>query len=141
DERFGLKLIETERNAIGLGDGVYVLGWSAKKKRPRLRVFDPGFYFPVLEDSDEDEFPSRVHMAWEAVQDERGNYVQVDPGQPSPAGRSTPSVRRVRRITWELAPLPEGEAPRHYPWQDADDEPATVTCYMTDAVWELNDTA
>lgn len=141
-ERLPLKMLETERNAVGLGDGVYVLGWDAAKRRPRLRVFDPGFYFPVLDDSNEDDFPEKVHLAWELESDK-------------------PGTRKVRRITWELGPIgpastpgalarlvgerpvpldgdqidEEGRITRNYPWND---EPSSVTCYLTDAIWTLD---
>lgn len=114
DERFTVKLQENERNAVGLGDGVYVLGWSEAKGRPRLRIFDPGFYFPVLHDGNEDEFPDRVHIAWEYEKD-------------GSRGKET----WVRRMTWELVDL---EVPQTLPWND---EPATKTCLFTDASWKL----
>jgi hypothetical protein len=122
-ERLGLKMIETERNAVGLGDGVYVLGWSNEKNRVRLRVFDPGHYFPVLSDGNEDDFPERVHIAWEIDQPDA-------------------SKRMVRRITWELVDLTDervgggieaGTRPVAYA-----DDPATQTCLMTDATWTLD---
>lgn len=141
-ERMPLKMLETERNAVGLGDGVYVIGWDKTKRRPRLRVFDPGFYFPVLDDGNEDDFPEKVHIAWELESDK--------PGQ-----------RKVRRITWELGPIGPASSPsligrafggaptpldgdtleedgritRSYPWND---EPSSVTCYLTDAIWTLD---
>lgn len=143
DERLGLKMIETERRAIGLGDGVYTLGWSPAKGRPRLRVWDPAFYYPVLGDGNEDDFPERVHIAWELPEEE------------SPPGKT-----QVRRITWELGRIapanqlgliaglfrdPElhdgdsvdefGTITRVYPWND---EPSAVTCYLTDATWTLD---
>lgn len=136
EERLPLKLVENERKAVSLGDAVYTLGWSNAKGRPRLRVFDPGFYFPVLDDRNEDEFPETVHLAWE-----------LEPDDPE-SGR-----RRIRRITWRLAPIvaagetPDGETAlregeavddegritRQLPWND---EPTAVTCYLTDAVWD-----
>lgn len=115
DERLWLKVIEVERDAVGLGDGVYTLGWSDAKGRPRLRVWDPGFYFPVLDDGNEDDFPERVHVAWE----------MSDP---------PPGKRLVRRITWELKELPDGET-RNYEWNE---KPSTHACYQTDAVWEVS---
>lgn len=144
-ERLPLKLIETERNAVGLGDGVYVLGWNSEKGRPRLRVFDPGFYFPVIGDNNEDDYPEKIHIAWELESD-------------------VPGKRKVRRITWELGPIGPASSPglvgriigadptpldgdvidetgritRQYPWNDT---PSTRTCYLTDAVWTLDATA
>jgi hypothetical protein len=141
-ERLPLKMIETERNAVGLGDGVYVLGWNAEKQRARLRVFDPGFYFPVLNDGNEDDFPEKVHLAWE---------MEAEEGK-----------RRVRRITWELGPISPanrqslldrlrredpvpldgdvldaetGQLTRQLPWNE---KPTSVTCYLTDAIWTVD---
>lgn len=143
DERLPLKMIETERRAIGLGDGVYSLGWSGAKNRPRLRVWDPAFYFPVLDDGNEDDFPRKVHIAWEM-----------------PPEKCPPGKVLVRRITWEMGPItpanelglleglfrdPElregdrfgesGAIERQYPWND---EPSTETCYLTDATWTVD---
>lgn len=114
DERIWLKMIETERNATTLGDGVYTLGWSGEKGRPRLRVFDPGFYFPVLTDGNEDDFPERVHIAWE---------LEDDPDKPG--------IRQVRRITWELI---DGES-QSLSWND---KPTDQHCLMSDATWTLD---
>lgn len=145
-ERLPLKMLESERNAVGLGDAVYSLGWSADKRRVRLRCWDPGFYFPVLSDGNEDDFPSKVHIAWEFK-------------DPEDEAR-----RLLRRITWQLAPigpqpdpsdpdrvmldqagqpvLREGDAldergriVRTYAWND---QPTNLTCYFTDAVWTLD---
>jgi len=118
DERFLEKLQEGESNAVGLGDGVYTLGWSASKQRPRLRVFDPGFYFPVLGDGNEDDYPERVHIAWE---------LPPDPGKPGKV--------RVRRLTWDLVDLEESGT-RRVAYQD---DPVTKTCLFTDATWTLAD--
>lgn len=128
DERLGLKKIESERNSVSLGDGVYSLGWNSGKGRPRLRVWDPGFYFPVLDDGNEDDYPETVHIAWEI------------PDEDTPAGK-----RQVRRITWQLAPIgrvagtgdtrTDGTLTRLYPWNE---KPSKVTCYMTDAIWEFD---
>lgn len=115
-ERFPLKLLEAERNSVGLGDGVYTLGWNAKRKRVRLRTYDPGFYFPVLDDdANDDEFPDRVNVAWELETDKPGEV-------------------QVRRIRWGITTLPDG-ATRSYPWSD---EPTDETCVMTDATWTID---
>lgn len=153
DERLPVKMIEVERDAIGLGDGVYSLGWSADKQRPRLRTWDPGFYFPVLDDGNEDDYPGTVHLAWEIEAD------QAEPGK-----------RLLRRITWRIASIPgqtredgqprlvrreqpdggglvfqmphdgdtvddTGTITRLYAWND---EPSTVTCLMSDATWTID---
>jgi hypothetical protein len=143
DERFGLKMIETERKAVGLGDGLYSVGWSMAKGRPRLRCWDPGFYFPVLDEGNEDDFPEKVHIAWE-LPPEDGTL-----------------KRRIRRITWELGNIaPEntpgliaglfteptvfpgdkmgsdGRISREYAWNEG--EPSFRTCYMSDGTWTLD---
>lgn len=118
-ERFPLKMIESERNSVGLGDGVYAWGWSPDKKRPRLRVYDPGFYFPVLDDGNEDDYPTKCHIAWELETDDH------------------PAKKVIRRITYEIgyAVDVEGDAElRIYPWNT---EPTFWTCYMTDATWTI----
>lgn len=133
DEKFRLKILETEGNAVGLGDGVYVLGLSRSKRRTQVRVYNPSFYFPVILDESAGDFPSRVHLAWEVVEDE-GDWVQVDPDNPNPPDVATTNVRRLRRITYELRTL---DTPRRYRWQEEDEEPSSVACFMTDAIWSL----
>lgn len=90
-ELFSLRLQQNERKAVREGDGVYTLAWDAEKMRPRLSVVDPGFYFPDLPDNagDSADYPTRVHFAWE---------VEPDPATPG-------QKRRLRRITYELAPI------------------------------------
>jgi len=76
-ERLTGKLLTGEESTITDGDGVYVLGWSPRAGRPRLKLYDPGFYFPDLSakdqpeyvDWDDDDFPPVVHLAWESEQD------------------------------------------------------------------------
>lgn len=88
-ERVEQKLLEGEENAIGDGDGVFVLGWSTPKNRPTLRVYDPGFYFPddqtIVPGWEDDEFPPAVHIAWE--------------------WEDTDGMRWIRRQTWRMVPL------------------------------------
>lgn len=123
DERFYQKMIECERNACKLGDGVYVLGWSDKVKRPRLRVYNPGFYFPVLDpagDPETDDWPKKVHIAYEYDLPNEYDTARM--------------LRAVRRITWELRDIPEEEASRNYPWNT---EPSRESVYYTDATFYL----
>jgi hypothetical protein len=142
-ERLQIKMRETEGLAVGLGDGVYTLGWSPDKRRPRLRIWDPMFYFPVLDDGNEDDFPRKVHIAYEVY----------DPDLQE-------NQTKIRRITWEMGPIfpvteptlaarllrreadlfdgdtmgDDGRISRVYPWSE---EPSFETCYLTDATWVL----
>jgi hypothetical protein len=162
DELLPMRMVQCERETIVLGDGVYHLWWDPAKRRPRLSVYDPGLYFPVIgEDSDGGDYPTRVHLAWELPEDKQRGL-----------------ERRVRRITFELGyigpatasgvdrdgrpqrvavladpdpdsddtppPLltagdvvgPDGTITRQYAWNDA---PSPYTCYLTDATWNLSD--
>lgn len=113
DEGYWSKLHEGEGDTVELGDGVYTLAWSAEKQRPILRVYDPGFYFPVLTDDQTDEdFPTKVHIAWEFVGEDHKQY--------------------IRRLTWELVP---GEA-RSLPWNT---DSSDVTCLFSDGTWEMRE--
>lgn len=88
-ERLTQKLLQGEANTVGLGDGVYVLAPDPTKQRPRLRVYDPGFYFPdtitQVKGWTDDEFPPIVHLAWEEVDND--------------------GVTWIVRSTWRMAPL------------------------------------
>jgi hypothetical protein len=136
-ERLVAKIQENEALAVGIGDSVYTLGWSPDKERARIRIWDPQFYFPVLGDGNEDDFPSRVHVGYELVDPELKDH-----------------QTKIRRITWELGPignavdLPQGTElldiesldadggiTRLYPWNT---KPSRLTCYMTDATWTLD---
>lgn len=119
DELAAAKVIETENNAVGLGDGVYELVNSTEKGRTRLRIHDPGFYFPVHDDGAQgDDFPRKIHLAWEWEDD---------------AG-----MRFVRRITYEIVRLADvglGET-RVYPY--AAGESSKYTCLKSDATWRVD---
>lgn len=119
-ERLLSKMLENERRAAELGDAVYVLGWDPAKNRPRLRVYDPGFYFPVIAPDEDVEFPNTVHLAWEFERkDEFRNETK----------------HYLRRITYQLV---ETE-PRRYVWQAPEEEDSTTTCLMWDGEWLLNE--
>lgn len=119
DERADQKVIEAENTAVGLGDGVFELVNSTRKGRTRLRVHEPGFYFPVhADDAQGDDFPDRVHLAW-PFEDDAGN-------------------RFVRRITYELVTLADlGMSARTYDY--APGVTSEWTCLKTDATWNVND--
>lgn len=108
-ERGSQKIIGGEDNAVGLGDAVYWLTWSNAKQRVRVRTYNPGFYFPSWSDEDED-FPDRVHLAWEFEDDD--------------------GKRFVRRITHQRVMV----AARSLPYQD---ELSEWTVTITDATWPL----
>lgn len=116
-ERGPLKLQETERDAVGLGDGVYSIGWSSGKGRARIRCWDPGFYFPVLTDGNEDDYPDKVHFAWEVPE----------------ADRLDKNKMEIRRITLELVDWD--------PWTPAyaaeGDPAATKMCLYSDALFQV----
>jgi hypothetical protein len=137
DELLRQRLWEGEQKAVGIADAVYELGLDREVGRPKIRVHDPGFYFPVLDDEAERRgFPTRVHLAWEVDLDDDG------------------TADHVRRITYELGPiagqtgedgsvslrdgdsLTEGRITRRYPW--APDEDSAITCYVTDATWPFD---
>ncbi|GGL03139.1 hypothetical protein [Streptomyces flaveus] len=119
-EQLRMRMQHAERTAVLLGDTVYLLAWSRAKNRPVLKTIDPGFYFPVLPDGalDADEYPERVHLAWEV------------PGDPATGRKGT-----LRRVTYELGPIDDDGTRRTYPWSR---EPSSVTCYLTDAEWDLD---
>lgn len=134
-ERTIIKITGAEKKAIKLGDTVYTLTWMSKLGRPKLRTYDPSFYFPVFSDMEDEEFPSKVHLAWEIEDPEN------------------PNKKRLRRITYELKDIdpdaeggwPEGVTFREdeqlaalqLPWNPPD-EPATQLCYVSDGVWEID---
>ena len=107
-ERLTQKLLTGESNTVGLGDGVYVLAPDPGKGRPRLRVYDPGFYFPdtqtVVDGWVEDDYPPIVHIAWEE--------------------EDTQGVAWVVRSTWMLRRL---DVPRPAPWGG---EPQVWACWF-----------
>ncbi|MFJ2278846.1 hypothetical protein ACIOEZ_32380 [Streptomyces sp. NPDC087866] len=152
DEQLAMRMQQGERKAVSLGDAVYRLSWEPGKSRPTVRAMDPGLYFPILDD-DGGEFPSRVHFCWELPEDpkrglkERLRRITYELGPIAPATVSGADRlgRPVRAYVGEPdAPLltpgdtldEAGTILRHYPWNDA---PSPYTCYLTDAVWLLED--
>lgn len=152
-ERLARKVFETERNAVGLGDGVYVLRWSVEKQRPRIVPYDPGFYFPVLSMNDEEDFPTTVHLAWEYDETEGGEthrwvrrityrLAPIAPRAPEPLS-ATKTIANLMTGTVAEVELPRnatqdasGQFTRSLPWNDT---PTSITCYLTDAKWRLED--
>lgn len=160
DELLAMRMLQTERKAVGLGDGVYLLYWDGAKRRPRIKTYDPGFYFPVLpEDGDAADYPERVHFAWELPADPKRGLkarlrritYELDWIRPVTASGVDREARPVRAPVMsdpgdDTLPQPvlglgdridqTGAISRDYPWND---EPSYRTCYLTDATWELGD--
>jgi hypothetical protein len=159
DELLPMRMQQTERKAVTLGDGVYRLAWDPAKQRATVRAVDPGFYFPVLPEDSDGEFPDRVHFAWELPEDPRRGLkarlrritYELAPIGPATAAGIDSSGRAVRApLTVEspdgdLVPVvgfgdtvdeSTGSVSRVYPWSD---QPSTLTCYLTDATWNLED--
>ncbi|MEU5002086.1 hypothetical protein [Streptomyces sp. NPDC021622] len=156
-ELLPLRMQAAERKAVLLGDGLYLLAWDPEKDRVRLKTYDPGFYFPVLEDdADPGDYPRRVHLAWEIPEDpKRGLKAKVrrityELGPVASATRSsTDASEQVGRNpvldesgapTLELGDryVPEaGHIERTYPW--APGRPSRTACFLTDAEWFLDD--
>lgn len=160
DELLPMRMLQCERKAVGLGDGVYLLYWDADKQRPRLKTYDPGFYFPVIpEDGDGADYPERIHIAWELPEDKKRDLkprlrritYELDWVRPLTASGFDRDGRPVRAPV--LGEAADGELPasvlgvgdtadesgaisRQYAWSE---EPAYRTCYLTDATWELGD--
>lgn len=88
-ERFTQKIIQGETLTQKFGDGVYVIAPSTKAGRPKLRVYDPGMYFPDTEARvdgwDDEDFPPIVHLVWE--------------------WEDASNVTWVRRTTWRMVHL------------------------------------
>ena len=159
-ELLPMRIQQAERKAVALGDGVYRMAWDPAKQRPTVRAVDPGLYFPILgEDADGGDFPTRVHFAWELPEDtKRGlkprlrriTYEIAPIGTATGAGVDS-AGRAVRAPLTSEGPDGEtvpvigpgdvldadtGHISRQYAWNDA---PTTLTCYLTDATWDLGD--
>ena len=160
EELLPLRMLQTERKAVGLGDGVYLLYWDADKQRVRVKSYDPGFYFPVLsEDDDGSDYPDRIHFAWELPEDKtrglparlRRITYHLDWIRPATANGVDRTGRAVRATVMSAATDDDPAAPllglgdqvddagsitRLYPWSE---QPSYKTCYLTDAIWEIGD--
>lgn len=109
--RYAAKVHEMESTSVvPLGDGVAVMGVEDGNPYPTLTIYEPDAYHPVLDPSNNDDYPTKVHLAWEFIDDD--------------------DHRRLRRITYQLVDL---DVPRPSPWGD----PRTQTCLMSDLTWDL----
>ncbi len=160
EELLPMRMMQAERKAVCLGDGVLHLWWDAEKMRPRITTYDPGFYYPVIEeDSDGTDFPTRIHFAWELEEDtkkgvpQRIRRITYELAFIRPATETAvePSGRPVRAPVMSAAtddtpaaPLlsrgdrldGQGSITRLYPWSDT---PSYKTVYLTDATWVISD--
>lgn len=160
--QFAQTLDAGERDAVGLGDTIYV-AWPEHGDWPTISAHGPDGYFPLLADNLRDGFPTgRLDLAW--------TFTEPDPDTGLPESF-------LRRCTWELVDLNEvhttrtreglrtrlvwadhtgqpangptlrsGETiidgvqvARKYPWHVEGDEPSTTTCVYTEIVWAERD--
>lgn len=114
---FSMKMFESERQSVKFGDSVYVLGVNDEDKIT-LDVYDPGFYFPVLniEEAGASEYPDKVHIAWEWEDEDDNGRVNI----------------MVTRLTWELV---EAEKPYALPWNPT----AKKVCIYSEVTIDLAD--
>ncbi|WP_097865803.1 hypothetical protein [Streptomyces sp. rh34] len=167
-ELLPMRLQQCERKTVALGDGVYRMAWDPAKRRPTLRVTDPGFYFPVIgEDDDGGEYPRRVHFAWELPADPKRGLkarlrritYELDWIRPlTVAGVDETGTRAVRALPPPPDSVPsdadatEPVGPALTPGDIIEpesgaiarqyawnDEPSYFTCYLTDATWIIGD--
>jgi hypothetical protein len=159
EELLAMRLLQTERQAVRLGDGVILLYWDADKQRVRIKTYDPGFYFPVIDEDDGSDFPDRIHFAWELPEDKARNLparlrritYHLDWIRPRTANGLDRTGRPVRATVMSETgdgqasePVlgqgdtldPGGSITRLYPWSE---RPSYKTVYLTDATWELGD--
>lgn len=142
DERLLIKVSGAEHKTIRLGDGVYELSWSTAKGRPRLRTYDPGFYFPVVSDNDQD-YPARVHLAWEIDDPNRMGKLLIRRITYEMGAIQSPTDERGFALVTDEGPvepinarlMDDGTYERDLPWNE---EPTNMTCYISDAVWEVD---
>lgn len=158
DVALASRIDEGEHDAVGLGDAVYVL-WPQTGDWPSVSVYDPGHYFPALDDDGETTaYPDSIVLAWEYE-------VTAD-------GRTTRYLRRISFDLVEIAAtrltnaggwvdaqgLPadapvlsptetlgdDGRIRRSYPWTPADatdGELSPLTCVLSDGTWDLTETS
>lgn len=111
-ERFTQKLLQGETKSCRLGDAVYILATSERAGRPKLRVEDPGFYFPdhlaEVPGWDDEDFPPVVHMLYEYDAEDQHTM--------------------VRRATWSMVRLPAKVAT---PWGTQRE----WTCMYSETEW------
>lgn len=130
-EQFIGKVYENETEYIvPSGSGVYTLGWDAARSRVRLNIHSPEVYFPVLDEAQPGDFPTKVHLAWPF----------------SRANASGEATDYVRRITYELLEVGVegdgeglGAAPRYLIAAEGGDAPVWAhSCVITDGVWPID---
>lgn len=119
DELIDAKIANAENDCLTLGDVVWVFTADDRKRRVRAKAYDPGFYFPVTGD-DDDDYPERVHIAWE--------------------WEASDGTIMVRRRTWELvAALNDEGTPTSRSYAYEPGVLSSTTCLYSDGDWTLDD--
>ena len=158
-ELLPMRMLQCEKKTVSMGDGIYRLAWDPGKNRVTVRVCDPGFYFPVLsEDGDNGDYPTRVHFAWELPEDPKRDLparlrrityelAPIGPATATGVDENSRPVRATVMADTDDGPMPvlgqgdqadpdTGTITRQYAWND---QPSTLTCYLTDATWLIED--
>lgn len=122
DEKFIMRLLDNERTGIKLGDAIYVLGWNDQAQRPKLRIYNPGFYFPNLdpENLDENGWPRTIIIAWDWER-------TLDNGQ---------KESMVTRIRWDKVQYVDDRGEPAEVIHPGDDNPSTDTVWYSKGHWK-----
>ena len=104
------------QNIVPLGDGVMAFQWDERVRRPRMVLYDPDSYFPVLDGLDDGQWPEKVHIAWAYEEEQSDGSVQ----------------EWVRRITYELVETETDWTPLY------SDEPTDRVCLVSDGRWRID---
>lgn len=114
---FAMKMFESERQSVKFGDSVYILGIN-EDDEVTLDTYDPGFYFPVLDEAQAGagEYPDRVHIIWEFEEEDDKGRTQF----------------KVTRLTWDLR---DAEKPYDLPWAKG----AKKTCVYSELTTDIAD--
>jgi len=116
-EQFAAKVYEMESASIvPLGDGVMAFQWDERVKRPRMVLYDPDSYFPVLEGLDDGQWPEKVHIAWSYEEELPDGSTQ----------------EWVRRITYELVETAKEWDPKY------SDGSTNRVCTVSDGRWRID---
>lgn len=145
--QFAGRVVEAETDAVGYGDTVYAL-WPQQDDWPKLSIVAPDSYFPVLRDDDASEYPDRVDIAWEFLDDDGEPWLRRRTWRLVDLAALRTTVDDDGELAWDG--LGEGErvvvdgdgtptVERWQPWHTDGEPGATRTCIYTEDIWLLRD--